>query len=297
MRGTAAWSPGDLGNRNTGLGSLALSNNATAGGNTAIGQRALYAQSFDNSGADWDSFNTAVGVQALAGNAPTSAANGYGNTAVGAFSLNMSTIGFLNTALGWEAGAREGQVVTGYAGSDVTLVANLTGNYNTFIGPAGSTAQVDNCTAVGMDAYCDATNQVRLGNFFVSSIGGKVAWSTLSDARAKWDVRELEQGLPLVLALRPVSYRYRGGNGKADMGFVAQDIESLVGEGYNLVDAGGDADRTLSLRYTELIAPLVKAVQEQQALIEAQRSEIDELRVQVGSLLRDRAGSTRAFSP
>jgi hypothetical protein len=52
------------------------------------------------------------------------------------------------------------------------------------------------------------------------------------------------------------------------MGFVAQDVEALLGEDYNVVDAGGDADRTLSLRYTDLIAPLVKAVQEQQKVIQ-----------------------------
>ena len=91
-------------------------------------------------------------------------------------------------------------------------------------------------------------------------------------------MRELEQGLPLVLALRPVSYRYKGGNGRADMGFVAQDVEALLGDAYNVVDAGGDADRTLSLRYAEFIAPLVKAVQEQQAQIEALRAELAALR-------------------
>ncbi len=278
MRGTASWSPGNLGNRNTGLGASALFNNATAGGNTAIGQRALFVQSFDNNGGAWDSLNTAIGLQALADNEPTSTANGYGNTAVGAYAMNLNTTGFRNTALGWSAGAREGQMVTGYAGSDVALVANQTGNYNTFVGPSGSTTQVDNCTAVGVDAYCDGTNQVRLGNFFVSSIGGKVAWSALSDARAKSDIRDLDRGLDLVLALRPVSYRYKGGNGRTDLGFVAQDVEELLGDGYNVVDAGGDADRTLSLRYAELIAPLVKAVQEQQAQIEALRGEIRALR-------------------
>ncbi len=51
------------------------------------------------------------------------------------------------------------------------------------------------------------------------------------------------------------------------MGFVAQDIEALLGESYNVLTVGGDADRTLSLRYTDLIAPLVRAVQEQQRKI------------------------------
>ena len=77
------------------------------------------------------------------------------------------------------------------------------------------------------------------------------------------------------------------------MGFVAQDVEALLGEGFNVVDAGGDADRTLSLRYTDLIAPLVKAVQEQQAKIEGDRREIEDLKARLARLeeaLERRAG-------
>ncbi len=290
MRGTAAWSPGDLGYLNTGLGRHALISNTTGMHNTAVGGDALGSQSFDNGGSLWFADNTAVGWSALALNQPTATSNGALNTAVGSQALSNNVIGHSNTAVGYNslvtskgfdntaigstAGART-EAITGYAGSSVQLQRLQTGNYNTFVGIAGATAQVDNCTAVGMDAYCDATNQIRLGNFFVTSIGGKVAWSTLSDARAKQDVRDLDHGLALVLALRPVSYRYKDGNGRTDMGFVAQDVEAVLGDGYNVVDAGGDADRTLSLRYAELIAPLVRAIQEQQALIEAQRREND----------------------
>jgi hypothetical protein len=164
-------------------------------------------------------------------------------------------------------------------------VANATGSYNTFLGSGtGATASVSNCTAVGTDAYCDATDQVRLGNFFVSSIGGKVGWSALSDRRAKKDVRELSLGLEFVMGLRPVEYRLRNGNERVDMGFVAQDVEDLLGDGYNVVDVGGDAERTLSLRYADLIAPLVKAVQEQQREIAESKKELDSLRAAVGAL-------------
>ena len=235
--------------------------------NTAIGSSALFLNTTGHR-------NTAVGAEALDSNE-----DGFHNTAVGESALSSNQAGFNNTAVGYSAGSRS-DTVTGYAGAPVALTESLTGNYNTFIGPAGATAQVDNCTAVGMDAYCDATNQVRLGNFFVGSIGGKVAWSALSDGRAKTDVREMESGLPLVLALKPVTYRLKGGNGKSDMGFVAQDVEAVLGDSYNVVDPGGDEARTLSLRYTELIAPLVKAVQEQQAQIETLRAELAALRAQ-----------------
>lgn len=334
MRGTASWWPGDRGNGNTGVGFEALlSNPAPSGANTAVGYHALRTQSY-SAGVGWG--NTAVGYRAMYSNQPTSSDNGYMNTAVGSAALDHNTTGFDNTALGagslgfnetgsentavgrdslfysraarntavgWRAGARGGDQIVGYTGGNVTLVNTNTGSYNTFVGIAGATADVSNCTAVGMDAYCSATNQVRLGNFYVTSIGGKVGWSELSDARAKTDVSDLETGLDLVLALRPVSFRYRSGNGRIDFGFVAQDVEALLGDAYNVVDVGGDPDRTLSLRYTHLIAPLVKAVQEQQAQIaerdarvrslEAelarQQEDLDELRDLVRTLLPARA--------
>jgi hypothetical protein len=43
----------------------------------------------------------------------------------------------------------------------------------------------------------------------------------------------------------------------------------LLGDGYNVLGIGADKQRTLSLRYTDFIAPLVKAVQEQQAKIDS----------------------------
>ncbi len=265
--GAEALESNTTGSANVAVGAAALLYNTTGIRNVALGYSSLFHSMGDN--------NTAVGENTLFANT-----TGSNNTAAGELALSANTTGFDNTAIGRQSGARSGQMITGYAGSPVTFVSTQTGNYNTFLGISGSTADVDNCTAVGMDAYCDATNQVRLGNYFVTSIGGKVGWSALSDARAKSDIQDLDLGLSFVLALRPVSYRYKSGNGRIDMGFVGQDVESLLGEGYNVLDVGGDAERTLSIRYSELIAPLVKAVQEQQAEIETRDARIASLEEQ-----------------
>ncbi len=277
--GDGAMVVGTTAYQNTAIGSMALRLNETGNLNVAAGYTALYACTagefnvavgakaldFTDSASD----DTAVGYQAL-----TADTTGWENTAVGSNALSATTTGLQNTAVGAKAGARGG-TVPAYAGGTVSVVTNQTGSYNTFFGRGtSSTTQVDNCTALGIDAYCDGDNQVRLGNTFVSSIGGKVAFSALSDLRAKTDVRDLELGLDFVLALRPVAYTLRTGNGKTDMGFVAQDIEALLGDGYNVLGIGGDAERTLSLRHTDLIAPLVKAVQEQQTSIEAKDARI-----------------------
>ena len=120
----------------------------------------------------------------------------------------------------------------------------------------------------------------------------------MSDVRAKTNIRALDLGLDFVMALRPVSFTLKQGNGRTDLGFIAQDVETLLGDGYNVLGIGGDKDRTLSLRYTDFIAPMVKAIQDQQAQIEDQKAEIaalktrlaevDELKAEVRSLMAGR---------
>jgi hypothetical protein len=285
--------------QNAGSGEVSLYSNTTGFENTASGGGSLYSNTtgYDNTATGFDSLlanttgfdNTTSGFEGLYSNTTGhddtasgydslhSNQTGHDDVAMGASSLAANTTGTYNTAVGSIAGDRS-ETITAYNGSSVTLVPNTTGNYDTFIGRGtGATEQVDNCTAVGVDAYCTATNQVRLGNYYVTSIGGQVAWSALSDARAKKDIRDLDLGLDLIMKLRPVAYRLRGGDGKTDLGLVAQDVEKVLGDSYNVVDVGGDPQRTLSLRYTELIAPLVKAIQEQQAQIEAKDARIGAL--------------------
>ena len=267
MRGTGNWSPGDLGNYNTGLGAQALLNNGAYGqSSTAIGYQALYTQSYDGGGGFlYGAFNTAIGSQALVENQPdggNSGNNGTYNTAVGDLALGFNTTGYSNSALGVNAG-----------------VLNVTGTRNTFVGQSAEPAAGDlvDATAIGFDANVDASYHVRIGDTNVTQIAGQVGWSNLSDVRAKSDIRDLDLGLDFVMRLHPVSFTMKQGNGRTDMGFVAQDVEALLGDGYNVLGIGGDRDRTLSLRYTDLIAPMVKAIQEQQAQLAAKDARIAEL--------------------
>ena len=267
MRGTANWTPGDLGSNNTGLGGGSLYNNSSfAMFNTAIGHNALYYQSFANGSVPYETANTAVGDNALLSTQPDGGngnLNGTFNTAVGSVAMQGNTVGYRNVALG------------GYAG-----LANISGSRNTFLGFAADAEHGDlfNATAIGSNAIVDSSNKVRIGNTSVAIIEGQVAWSWPSDARLKENIRDLNLGLDFVLALRPVSFTVKHGNGRTDMGFLAQDIEALLGDGYNVLGIGADAERTLSLRGTDLIAPLVKAIQEQQATIASQQAEIQALR-------------------
>ena len=64
--------------------------------------------------------------------------------------------------------------------------------------------------------------------------------------------------------------------GMTHMGFIAQEIDSLIKEKkyeLSLVKAPSNPTDNYSMAYSELIAPLVKAVQEQQLQLEALKKE------------------------
>ena len=266
-----------------------------------MGARALFTQSYSNVDTAWDSHNTAVGFDALYTNQPTATSNGHHNTAVGSEALRQNTTGNYNTAVGRHALYNNGlglynTAVGAYAldsntdGQHNTAVGldagfnNVSGDNNTYIGYLADTTgdNFSNATAIGYGAIVTASNMVRIGNASVTVIEGKVPFTSPSDIRIKKDVEEIGQGLDFIKALRPVQYRLKSGNERIDFGFIAQDIEALMGTDYNVLGIGGDADRTLSLRYTDFIAPMVKAIQEQQQIIELLKAEVAELKRIVG---------------
>ena len=109
-----------------------------------------------------------------------------------------------------------------------------------------------------------------------------------SDERDKTDVVDIALGLSFIDSLRPVTYKWHDRSGyvgtRTHMGLIAQEVESTLGsdasnralwvhdEAGTDVDAEGNVVHTVDrqgLRYTELIAPLVKAVQELSARVQA----------------------------
>ena len=266
---------GNTGTSNTAIGHSALGNTTGGSQNVAVGYQTLWLNTTA-------SFNTAVGISALRDDT-----TGGANTAVGSFAL-VSNTGGQNTAVGSQAG---------YVG-----IANTTGNQNTFIGANAQTngAAYTNATALGYGAIVTASNMVRIGNASVTSITGQVAWAFPSDRRLKKDIKDSDLGLDFIEKLRPVSYRLKTGNGRLDYGFIAQEVEkALDGRITNMVTQENDKMKTYRMRGNDLIAPLVKAVQQQQQLIVAlradtkkQQKQIDALETTIQRLARSRAHAT-----
>jgi trimeric autotransporter adhesin len=258
---------------NTSLGTQSLFSNTSGYENTAIGYASLY----KNVIGTW---NIAIGQAALYNNTASS------NTAIGFASLMSNTTGSNNTAIGYN------NSVFGSIGSYNTIVGSSaykngnTGNNNSAFGyqslynNSGSNNSAfgynsllnnstgSNNTALGYDAQVpvgSASNQVRIGNTEVTYAGVQVAWTITSDRRWKKDIATVNLGLDFISKLNPVSYtRINDENQKTEYGFIAQDIEEVLNE-YKINKSGmitKDYEGRYELRYNDLLAPMVKAIQE-----------------------------------
>lgn len=242
------------------------------------------------------SYNIANGYRALYSNT-----EGYDNTANGYRSLLSNITGYQNTANGANALYSNTTGSGNIANGSYSLYNNITGNENTAIGYGAfyNGADYSNSTAIGYNTSITASNQIRLGNASVTSIGGQVGWTTVSDMRFKKDVKENVPGLNFIMKLKPVTYyldmdaiakftntpdslRLKDAEAlKGKMlqtGFIAQDVEKAAsdcGFEFSGVDAPKNENDYYGLRYAEFVVPLVKAVQEQQTIIDKQQTIID----------------------
>lgn len=113
------------------------------------------------------------------------------------------------------------------------------------------------------------------------SVGGKIVHT--SDMRLKKNITLLSYGLSEILKMKPVAYQWKNNSNQEskDIGLLAQDIQPLIKE---IVHIGNDKAETLSISYTELIPVLIKAIQEQQNIIEKQNKNYDNLLKRVEQL-------------
>ncbi|MBK8845006.1 MAG: tail fiber domain-containing protein [Bacteroidetes bacterium] len=262
----------DFGTFNTAFGSSALYSNTIGGNNTAVGYHALY-QNTTGAG------NIAAGYNALAGNI-----FGDNNIAVGFNALKSSTSGDENTAIGVNAMGNTVSGLSNVAIGESALLGNQSGSFNTAIGKNAnvSNGNFSNSTVIGFNAVVDASNKVRVGNTSIVSIGGAVAWTSLSDERIKEHILENVPGLTFINELRPVTYHFNVDaqnelmgvidtidfEGKYAIekiqfsGFIAQEVAAAAHKtnyDFSGVDTTG---KLMGLRYSEFVVPLVKATQE-----------------------------------
>ncbi len=245
-----------IGGENTAMGINSLFTNSEGGLNVAIGGDALFSNLTGNK-------NTSTGYRSMYNNS-----TGGFNTAFGGFSMTSNQSGSYNTAIGFNSGS-----------------SNSANTNCTFLGNSAyevSAGNLDNSSAIGANSRITASNQIRIGSSTVSSIGGFVNWSNVSDGRFKKNIKEDVSGLDFIRLLRPVTYnldidglneflRLENSNdvslkeNEIQSGFIAQEVEQAgreINYKFSGVDAPKNSTDLYGLRYAEFVVPIVKALQE-----------------------------------
>ena len=276
----------NTGNFNTAIGFTSLQNNTTGSHNSATGVNALYSNKTGR-------LNTATGVNALFRNssgiygtacgsqALFSNTTGNFNSGFGLNALYYNTTGASNTAAGYKAllnnkTGRENIALGANAGINLT-----TGSFNIDIGHAGVPAETNTIrigtvgtqTAAFFAGIFENTSGdgVRV---FVNS-AGKLAVPT-SSRRFKEQIKPMDQASDDLLALKPVTFRYKKDvdpKGAPQFGLIAEEVEK-VNPDLVVRDAEG---KVHSVRYEAIDAMLLNEFLKAHRKIEEQQATITQL--------------------
>ena len=236
--GVSAGACNTTGEHITGIGFEALKANTTAADNTAVGYRSLLVNTTGQ-------YNTAVGKDAL-----DAVISGNYNTAVGLAALGQVTSSN-NVAVG-----------------DRALDAVTSGGNNIALGSESGAAS-------NWLKWTTESNRLTLGNNDITNSYVKVDWTVGSDVRDKTNFGTIPHGLNFVNQLNPVSFQFKKSreddtpHGNLRYGFKAQEILALekANNGTNVI-VDDEFEEHLNLTNSHLTPILVKAIKEQQTVIE-----------------------------
>src|SRR5206468_2533723 len=309
--GSAAGDSIKAGSQNTAIGSSALFGaiNASASYNTAIGFQSLYSvtTAYGNVATGWQALysnkvgvhNSATGAEALYTNTADF------NTATGSRSLYTNSTGTSNTA-------------SGYA----TLYNNTIGSYNTAVGTGALTYNTSgsNNVAIGSNAGVNLTtgsnniiiganvkgaaadaSVTRIGNTsqkktFIGGIYNKTVASGVgvivnssgqlgtiqSSARYKDDIKPMDKASEAILALKPVTFRYKeelDPDKIPQFGLVAEEVEKV---NPNLVVRDEDG-KLNTVRYEAVNAMLLNEFLKAHRKVQEQEASISQLKAVVST--------------
>jgi hypothetical protein len=273
---------------------------STADKNVAIGTNTLQKNTGDFSG---NGENTAIGFEAgknlttgirnmlLGSNAGSAMTTGGSTVAIGATALLLSTSASEVVAIGRAA------MEQGLSGDRNTAIGNAAlykndgGNDNTAIGYRAGWANNANNNTTGsnnsfigneaLGASATASNVITLGNSSIATIRAQVTTITsLSDIRDKTNIMPLNYGIDFIKKLNPVSFdwdmRDGGKIGISEIGFIAQELQQAqIDSQINIPNLVSDINPDkLEASYGVLIPIMVKALKEQQALIDELKQRI-----------------------
>jgi hypothetical protein len=287
---------------NTGEGDQALFSLTTGIGNTAVGWFSLFSNTDG-------SFNTALGAGTLLFNIGNQASGeGTQNTAIGTAALLNNTTGASNTATATTAllnnTTGNDNVATGVralfnntTGSSNIAIGgsalpnNTSGNFNIAVGAGAGSAITDafNCIAIGHQG-ANVNQSCFIGNIRNAVVApdaapvlidsaGKLGTTNGSSRRFKTHVTPMDKASESILALKPVTFYYRGDNtNAAQFGLIAEDVVEVNPE-LTVRDKTGEL---VSVRYDAVNAMLLneflkahRRIEELKAVMAQQRKDFE----------------------
>jgi hypothetical protein len=275
---------------NNAFGESALLFNLHASGNTAVGDIAL--TNNDSSGLGQASDNTAVGAEALLQNN-----DGNSNNAVGSFALSANVgdtngNGSFNNVIGVEAMASN---VNGSGNVAVGDSAGLgvEGSFNIYIGFAagpsmdGSQIPEDETIRIGdsfnFACFIGGISGVPVSGdpVVVNGEGRLGVWP--SSARFKDDIKPMDKASEAILALKPVTFRYKKEidiKGTQHFGLGAEQV-AQVSPALVILDTEG---KPYSVRYDQVNAMLLNEFLKEHRKVEQQGQKIQEQEAAIAEL-------------
>jgi len=253
--GSQALISNSTGGDNVAIGAQALFSNQTAYSNVAIGYQALYEDT--SSG-----FNIAIGALALYSNTAVD------NVAVGNLAARNTTTGVENTVVGFSAmyASQTGSNNCAFGGQALNI--NLEGSNNTAIGTEALAGNFGD-NNIGIGAFAGqfiegGSNNIEIGavgkpsdqgdirigtkglqnNVHIAGIYGRTVpqgvavvtdnlghlGTVTSSARYKEAIKPMDKASETILALKPVTFRYKkeiDPDRTPEFGLVAEDVEKV----------------------------------------------------------------------
>ena len=278
--GTAALILSETGEENIGIGSNSGRNNISGNENSFIGIRSGY----NNTGSGnvflgyYSGYNEIQSNKLYIENSDSSTPLIYGE-----FDTNI--LGFnANVGIGTQTPTVPLQITSG---SDVDLG----------LGTGALVLGDELGSNLALDANeIQARNAGIASRLYLQQNGGDVyvgnAVVHASDRRLKRGITNISYGLQDVLKLRPTEYFWKGKEQEhKSLGLIAQEVEDVI---VNAVTYDKERDK-YGVSYTELIPVLIKAIQEQNKIIEAKDLDIKNLKAHLESF-ESRLGALEGLS-
>lgn len=160
-------------------------------------------------------------------------------------------------------------------------LANFTTNFRqsalTVVGPVVLKDQANNFNEWAMDSYFEDLS-FDFNGVSKSFIDVSGDYNTFSDVRLKEDIHPFKQVLPGIRMLQVATYHYKANEkGTKSFGLIAQNLAAYFPELVSEHSYGANGNKLMAVSYGKTGVLAIKAIQEQQEIIDAQQKKIEEL--------------------